>query len=81
MATKTYLYHEINNCNMSGFRCHKCGFDSSKTGSCPKCNIALERVCGVCGEEEDLCTCQSARVQTKGGPGPGKSHSGVQTKQ
>ena len=73
------IYIPPNNLNHM-FRCHKCGYDSPEVGSCPKCSTALEKVCPICKEEFDLCTCKSARVQTKGGE-PGKSHTGVQTKQ
>ena len=63
---------------MSVFRCHKCGVDSDEVGSCPDCGVALEKVCPICSEEYDLCTCQSARIQTKGSE-KGKAQTGVQS--
>ena len=51
---------------MTILRCHQCGYTAKKVGSCPKCNIALHRKCGVCGMEIEFCTCTSIIAQTKG---------------
>jgi len=52
---------------MSKFRCPDCSNSSEKTGTCPDCGIALEKVCPFCGEDHTRCTCDAARDQTKGG--------------
>ncbi len=39
------------------FKCHKCGKESQKTGSCPACGYPLEKECPVCGYGFDQCIC------------------------
>ncbi|MBI4148762.1 hypothetical protein HY490_05715 [Candidatus Woesearchaeota archaeon] len=51
---------------MTLYRCHQCGHKSSKTGTCPSCNISLHKKCGVCGLEIEFCTCTAFIPQTKG---------------
>jgi len=63
---------------MGLFKCHKCGHESLKVGSCPECKVALEKECPFCKEEYEFCTCQSARIQSKGGK-KGKAETGVKT--
>ncbi len=39
------------------FKCHKCGRTSKRAGSCPVCNLPLEKACPVCGYGFDQCIC------------------------
>lgn len=48
---------------MTTFKCHQCGKESDKTGTCPTCNVALEKACGVCGYGFDQCICSGGSTK------------------
>lgn len=51
---------------MTVYMCTQCGYKSDKKGVCPKCKIAIEKCCPVCGKPIRLCTCTGDIPQTKG---------------
>ncbi len=59
------------------FKCPRCAAETTKSGLCALCNKEVERVCPACNEAEEFCTCQSSRIQSKGGHGKGKAKIGV----
>lgn len=42
---------------MTKFKCHQCGRESLKHGTCSSCNIAFEKACPICGYGTDQCIC------------------------